>query len=114
MKREIYKHKANKADLRNDLDRDIESFLARGGRIINVETGETALESSAAPLRTPIFNEPRTSRTPLDEVVATLDERRKMQLKRTPKPKRGRKPLPRKRVIYDDFGEAVRTVWSEE
>ncbi len=114
MKREIYKHKANKADLRNDLDRDIERFLARGGRIINVEAGETALESRASPLRTPIFTEPRTSRTPLDEVVATLDERRKMQLKRTPTPKRGRKPRPRKRVIYDDFGEALRTVWSEE
>jgi len=114
MKREIYTHKANKADLRNDLDKDVERFLARGGRIINIEAGETALESRVSPLRTPIFNEPRTSRTPLDEVVATLDERRKRQLKRTPTPKRGRKPLPRKRVIYDDFGEALRTVWSEE
>ena len=73
MKREIYKHKANKADLRNDLDRDIESFLAKGGRIVNIEAGETALESRVAPLRTPIFNEPLTSRTPLDDVVATLD-----------------------------------------
>ena len=48
MKREIYKHKANKADLRNDLDRDIESFLAKGGRIVNIEAGETALESRVA------------------------------------------------------------------
>ena len=112
MKREIYKHKANKADLRNDLDRDIEPFLAKGGRIVNIEAGETALESRVAPLRTPIFNEPRTSRTPLDDVVATLDERRKAQSKRLPK--RGLKPQPKKRVIYDDFGEAVRTVWSED
>ena len=51
MKREIYKHKANKADLRNDLDRDIESFLAKGGRIVNIEAGETALESRVAPVR---------------------------------------------------------------
>ncbi len=43
MKREIYKQKANKADLRNDLDRDIETFLAGGGRIVNVQAGETAL-----------------------------------------------------------------------
>ena len=112
MKREIYKHKANKADLRNDLDRDIESFLAKGGQIVNVEAGETALESRVAPLRTPNFNEPRTSRTPLDDVVATLDERRKAQSKRLHK--RGLKPQPKKRVIYDDFGEAVRTVWSED
>jgi hypothetical protein len=112
MKREIYKHKANKADLRNDLDRDVESFLAKGGRIVSVEAGETALESRVAPLRTPIFNEPSTSRTPLDDVVATLDERRKTQSKRPPK--RGFKPQPKKRVIYDDFGEAVRTVWSED
>ncbi len=112
MKREIYKQKANKADLRNDLDRDIETFLAGGGRIVNVQAGETALESRAAPLRTPIFNEPRTSRTPLDDVVATLDERRKTQLKRSPA--RARNPQPKKRVIYDDFGEALRTVWSEE
>jgi hypothetical protein len=112
MKREIYKQKANKADLRNDLDRDIETFLAGGGRIVNVQAGETALESRAAPLRTPIFNEPRISRTPLDDVVATLDERRKTQSKRSPS--RARKPQPKKRVIYDDFGEALRTVWSEE
>ena len=112
MKREIYKQKANKADLRNDLDRDIETFLAGGGRIVNVQAGETALESRAAPLRTPIFNEPRISRTPLDDVVATLDERRKTQSKRSPS--RARKPQPKKRMIYDDFGEALRTVWSEE
>ena len=112
MKHEIYKQKANKAELRNDLDRDIETFLAGGGRIVNVQAGETALESRAAPLRTPIFNEPRISRTPLDDVVATLDERRKTQSKRSPS--RARKPQPKKRVIYDDFGEALRTVWSEE
>jgi hypothetical protein len=114
MKRKFYNQTADKADLRNDLDRDIESFLAGGGQIVNVQAGETALESRAAPLRTPIFNEPRISRTPLDDVVATLDERRKTQLKSAAKPKRPRKTQPRKRVIYDDFGEAVRTVWSDE
>ena len=114
MKRSSHRHRATKADLRSDLNKDIEAFLSEGGQIDRFEPGETALEARIAPLRTPIFNEPRTERTPLDDVIATLDERRRSKLKRTPARKRSRKPQLRKRVVYDDFGEAIRTVWQED
>ena len=42
------------------------------------------------------------------------DARRQNRLKRSPSRKRTRKPQPRKRIIYDDFGEALRTVWQED
>ena len=114
MKRSGDKHRASKADLRSDINRDVEAFLARGGSIERFEPGETVLQARVSPLRTPIFNEPRTERTPVDDVVAALDARRQNRLKRSPSRKRTRKPQPRKRIIYDDFGEALRTVWQED
>lgn len=109
-----FKKPPTKDDLRADLDRDIDAYLASGGHIAHVAPGETGLEARTSPLRAPLFTEPKADRTPLDDVVATLDERRRQQLKRTPTIKRTRKPRRRKQVIYDDFGEPLRTVWVEE
>lgn len=113
MKR-TFKRPPSKSDLRSDLTRDVEAFLSGGGTIAQHAPGETALEARVSPLRTPIFNEPKTARTPVDDVVAALEERRRQRLKRSPSPRRGRKPAPRKKIIYDDFGEALRTVWQED
>ncbi len=114
MKRASYRYRATKADLRSDLNKDVAAFLSRGGSIEHFEPGETALEARVSPLRTPIFNEPKTERTPVDDVMAALDARRRKNLKRAPARKRGRKPQLRKRIIYDDFGEALRTVWQDD
>ena len=53
-------------------------------------------------------------RTLVPEVVAAIEERRKALLKRTPKGRRQRSPQPRRKVIYDDFGEPLRKVWIDE
>lgn len=103
-----------KADLRADLTRDIDRFLEDGGAIAHVAAGETGLEQRDSPLRAPLFSEPKSERTPLDHVAAELDARRKARLKRSPSVRRTRKPQARKKVIYDDFGEAIRTVWSDD
>ena len=61
-----------------------------------------------------VFVEPRPTRTLVPEVVAAIEARRKEQMKRKPAPKRSRLPRPRRKVIYDDFGEPLRRVWIEE
>ena len=61
-----------------------------------------------------LFVEPRTSRTLVPEVVAAIEARRQTMLKRTPAPKRSRLPKPRRKIIYDDFGEPLRKVWVED
>lgn len=102
-----------KADIRAQLERETQRFLRGGGTIRRFEPGETALEGRSSPLRTPVFNEPRQPRTPLNDVVAALDERREA-FKRSPPLRRGRKPQPRKKFIYDDFGEPLRSVWVDD
>lgn len=59
---------------------------------------------------TEIFNGPKQERTPLDHVLADLESRRQKDTK--PKPKKHTRP--KKKVIYDDFGEPLREVWVEE
>ena len=108
-----FKKPPTKDQLRAALDRDVEHFLSSGGEIAAVAQGETALEGRKSPLREPLFAQPKTERTPLDDVVATLEERRSARLKPV-RQQRGRKARPKKRVIYDDFGEAVRTVWVDD
>ena len=103
----------SKEELRQHLSRDIETFLAQGGSINQVEPGETGLASNQRPLHAPLFNDPPAERTPLYQVIATLDERR-AHMKRPTSAQRKTQRKPRKKVIYDDFGEPLRTVWEDE
>ena len=113
MSKKLFHKPPSKSDLRAHIDRDIDAYLESGGEISAVAQGETALEQRKGPLQAPLFNEPRATRTPLDDVVAALDERQ--QAKRgKPQPSLTRNRRPRKKVIYDDFGEPLRTVWKDD
>lgn len=103
----------SKSDLRKHLNADVESFLRSGGEIREIEQGETALEARKSALQAPLFNEPRVNRTPLDDVVAALKARKEARHSRA-KTSANRRQRPKKKVIYDDFGEPVRTVWSDD
>lgn len=105
-----------KADLRADLERATESYLRHGGQVKSIPRGLSGhLPGTSLPhMAQRLFVEPRTKRTLVPEVVAAIEERRKSQLKRSPTPKRSRLPRPRRKVIYDDFGEPLRKVWVED
>ena len=98
------------------MERETERFLSRGGNVETVHRGKSGKDPSDAPLflSKRLFLEPRAKRTLVPEVVAAIEERRKALLKRTPKRKRSRLPQPRRKIIYDDFGEPLRRVWIEE
>jgi hypothetical protein len=106
------KKPVDKHELRRQLLDEIDSFLAQGGEIEHVETGESAYSPGQRPPSTPLFNEPKTSRTPVDDVVAALDQRREAQ-RNPPKPSRKSPQKPTREIIYDDFGEPMRVVWKE-
>ena len=103
-----------KAELRAQLDRETANYIAQGGEIRQVCQGETGLQGRDKPLHTPIFNQPPTQRTPIDDVVAALDERKLSNSSAAARAKTQRRSRPRKKVIYDDFGEPLRTVWVED
>jgi hypothetical protein len=105
----------SKADLRRELDRQVDAFLREGGQVHEIARGISGREPNDGPLpAAPFFGlnegsgEAKEKRTYLTEVIAAIEARRKPQIAIKAKPRR-----PRKKYIYDDFGEPVRWVWEE-
>jgi hypothetical protein len=99
----------SKADLRRELERQMADFVRDGGEIKQVRPGESGLEDGA--VFHPPFSEgrPAQPRTPALDVLAAIDARRK----RKPERKTVARRQPRKKIIYDDFGEPLREVWED-
>lgn len=99
----------SKEQQRQRLRRELERYLSRGGRIRHVPNGATGhqpdLPHAARPQ--PFSGAPRVARTDLSEVVAAIDARKKKSTRPT------RRPMPRRKLIYDDFGEPLRWVWDD-
>ncbi len=98
--------------MRRELRRKTEEFLSRGGEIKKHRAGETG-EPADKPRSRTVFvsGEPRQSRTYVNDVVSRLDSRK--QKKAAAKAVTLRK-RPVKKIIYDDFGEPLREVWSQD
>jgi hypothetical protein len=101
-----------KADVRKALQAEVQAFIASGGSVNQVPAGHSGKDASQSEHRTmrEIFSGPKQERTPLDHVVAALQSRKQS----TAASKLKAKTRPKKKVIYDDFGEPIRTVWVEE
>lgn len=104
-----------KAELRRQLDRQVDLYLREGGEVQNIPRGLSGRPPGAGPLpAAPLFNgenpngENKEKRTYLVDVIAAIEARRKPQATRKNLPRR-----PRKKYIYDDFGEPIRWVWEE-
>lgn len=105
------KDRYSKNQLREEIRRRTEEYLSRGGAITSAQPGESGMHQGA--LQRPVFvsGAPRQERTYLNDVVSALDERKKQKAE---KPKAKKTTKPRKKIIYDDFGEPLREVWVEE
>ncbi len=110
------KKPVSKAEVRAELEQETERFLKRGGEVNNIPNGVSGKEPGDAPLflNRRLFIEPPTPRTPVPEVVAAIEARRRVPPRRGAMRKRSRLPQPRRKVIYDDFGEPLRKVWVED
>ncbi|MEJ2044936.1 MAG: hypothetical protein P8X74_22670 [Reinekea sp.] len=92
------------------MEKQVKAFLDRGGSINEVERGKSGL-----PYEKPWINpfqsqehEQAQTRTPVPEVVAAIEARKKSR--KHPAVKRNK---PEKKLIFDDFGEPVRWVWND-
>lgn len=105
-----------KAEQRAQMEREMRHFLQQGGKVDEVPRGTSGKEPGAPPtyLAKRLFTEPRETRTFVPEVVAAIEARRLEKSKRTAKPKPARPNKPRRKIIYDDFGEPLRRVWVED
>lgn len=107
------KKKPSKTQLRQQIENQVVDYLKRGGDVVQVERGISGRTGpdGPGPKAPPLFQEPRAERTPLPEVVAKLEARRKPAP--SAKRKRPTPPVPRRIPVYDDFGEIIRWVWEE-
>lgn len=95
--------------LHKELEQQVQEFLIHGGQVNEVPRGLSGRPDANGPLISIFDGTSQEDRTPLPEVVAAIEARKKPQL--PPKPKKLR---PRKKVILDDFGQPLRWEWVEE
>ncbi|MBY4675109.1 hypothetical protein [Marinobacterium arenosum] len=110
----MFSNRPTKAQLRHEHEQQIKEFLAHGGKIQQVKMGATGLVDGKYNTRNIQINPAKQQRTPIPEVVAAIDSRRGSRSKNRPKPVTSRHHQRRQKVIYDDFGEPLRTVWVDE
>ncbi|KZN12657.1 hypothetical protein [Marinomonas sp. TW1] len=108
----MIKPKTTKKETRQELESLVEAFIKAKGEIQQVDMGESGLVDGKYNTSHIGFSEPRQDRTPLNHVVAAI------QQKKRPTPPtsitKTNKNKPKKKVIYDDFGEPLRWVWEDE
>lgn len=99
-----------KSEVRDQINDEVEAFLRRGGEVKEMQRGETSLINGNYNDRSLGFEKPKEERTPVNEVMQTIDQRKHEKRKPAVKQKPTR---PRKKVIYDDFGEPLRIIWED-
>lgn len=99
-----------KREIRDELSQQMNEYLHHGGSVREVPRGISGRENANAPLVSIFEGNNPEDRTPLPDVVAAIEARRKPLAP----PKSNRKPRPRKKVILDDFGQPLRWEWVEE
>lgn len=104
----MIKPKTTKKDTRKELESLVDQFIKKKGTIQQVNMGESGLIDGKYNTSHIGFNEPKQDRTPLNHVVAAIQQR-----KHTPTPKPQAKKKPKKVIIYDDFGEPLRWIWED-
>lgn len=105
----------SKADIRRELESATRQFLRGGGQVQEVPSGTSAWEPGTRPPPSrPLFTQPREERTPVTEVIAAIESRREAMKKRRKPVRKSRTERSRRRIIYDDFGEPLRRVWTDD
>lgn len=105
------KPKKTKAQTRKEIESQIESFIRQQGEIEQVEMGASGLQDGKYNTSHMGFIEPKKERTPLNHIVAAIQQRKTDKKTPTAKPKHNSGP--KKKVIYDDFGDPIRYVWED-
>jgi len=105
----MIKHKTTKKDTRKELESQVDQFIKANGTIQQVSMGESGLVDGKYNTSHIGFNEPKQERTPLNHVVAAIQQKKSSK---PPTPTQAKKK-PKKTIIYDDFGEPLRWVWEE-
>jgi hypothetical protein len=100
-----------KAQIRREIEQQMQDYLARGGKVVSVAQGVSGRADALAQNHRPFVEPSREGRTPVSDVVATIEARKKTKPTSTPTNRPNR---PRKKMLYDDFGEPLRWIWIDQ
>jgi len=95
-----------KAQIRAEIDSQIESYLASGGEVNAIANGISGNTTNSNLFAHSTTFEPKQERTPVFDIVRDLEERKRNKPLQSKVSKR-----PKKKLITDDFGEPIRWVW---
>jgi hypothetical protein len=95
--------------LHDELEQQVAEFLNHGGNVNEVPRGLSGRPHATGPFMSIFEGQSQEDRTPLPDVVAAIEARRKPNAVNKP-----HKLRPRKKVIMDDFGQPLRWEWVEE
>ncbi|MGK0500636.1 MAG: hypothetical protein ACJAYG_002289 [Oceanicoccus sp.] len=106
------KRPISKANIRDEIDQQIADYIDNGGKVDEIQRGLSGRDDSSGPMKPDgtTFQQPKQGRTYVPEVIAAMDARRNVK----PEKPKAKKTRPRKKMIYDDFGEPLRWEWVEE
>ena len=96
-------------ELHQELEQQTQEFLNQGGAVKEVPRGLSGRPYAQGPLIAIFEGNSHEDRTPLPEVVAAIEARKRPQVILKSKIKK-----PRKKVILDDFGQPLRWEWVED
>lgn len=99
-----------KAQIRAEIDDQINQYLATGGEVKRIASGISGNQTNTNLFSTSTTFEPRQERTPVTDLIKQVEQRRKIKPE-TPSKNTSR---PRKKLITDDFGEPIRWVWVDQ
>ncbi|MGB5326034.1 MAG: hypothetical protein WBN40_11505 [Pseudomonadales bacterium] len=114
----MIKKPESKNQLRAEIERQTREYLQDGQSVKEIPKGVGSRDAAAGPFKAPFKrenwqgNKQASERTYLTDVVDSLESRKKNRGAVANSSKRPKKP--RKRLIYDDFGEPLRWVWVDE
>ena len=100
----------SKSDIRTLLDNQIHDYLNRGGKIQEYSQGDSSLVDGRYDRNQFIHGMPKQNRTPVSDTLKIIDQRKTSH----PAPLHKRNPGRVKKMIYDDFGEPLREVWTDK
>lgn len=103
----IMKPLPTKAQIRAQLAQEIQQYLQGGGVVHDIPKGASGRTDNHNPFGQMGSNPPPQPRTPVTEVIKTLEAR-----KHPPTPRKTKRPY--KKLITDDFGEPLRWIWVED
>lgn len=102
----------SKQQLRDELNQQISLYLEQGGDVTHHDLGESGRDANKPLPKAPFVEQGSKKRTLLNEVVKTIEDRKK---NRNKKPRKTTPAIKeRKQLLVDDFGEPLRWVWSDK